>query len=47
MRDVDFIIAGLVFAVGGNVDELEDERSSGDDARPARKEVAADDIFED
>ena len=44
---VDFVIAGFVFAVGGNVDELEDEGSAGDDAGATREEVATDDVLED
>ena len=43
---MDFIVARLVFAVGGDVDELQDERSSSDNAGASREEVAADDVFE-
>ena len=46
MRHVDFIVARFVFAVGGYVDELQDERSSSDNAGASREEVAADDVFE-
>lgn len=45
--DMYFVLFGLVASVGGEVDELEDEWSSGDDTTAARKEVSTDDVFED
>ena len=32
-------------AIGGNVDELEDERSPSDDSAPARQEISADNVL--
>ena len=45
--DVYFVIRRLVAALGGEVDELEDERSPCYDARATREKVAADDILQD
>lgn len=44
---VDFMIAGFVGTFGGQVDELEDERTAGDDAAATREEISADDILKD
>lgn len=45
--DMDSVVFGLVGAVGGNVDELQDERSSCYNAAAAREEVTANDVLED
>jgi hypothetical protein len=47
VRDVDCIVFGFVGARGGNVDELQDERSPCYDAATARKEVTANNVLED
>jgi len=46
VRHVDFMVIGLVVAIGGDVDELEDEGSARDDTGAAREKVASDDVFE-
>ena len=40
------MVIGLVVAIGGNVDELEDEGSARDDSGAAGQKVASDDVFE-
>jgi hypothetical protein len=40
------IVSHLVVSIGGDVDELEDERPSGDNAAAAREEISADDVLE-
>jgi hypothetical protein len=47
VRDVDGVIFGLVGACRGDVDELQDERSSCYDAATTREEVLADNVLED
>lgn len=47
MGDVDLVLARFVVPLAGDVYELENERSSGDDAAATREEVSADDILED
>lgn len=43
---MNLIAFGLVAPLGWQVDQLEDEGSSGYDAAAAREEVSADDILE-
>lgn len=45
VRYVDLIVLRLV-AVAGNVDELQDQRSSGDDAASSWKEISTDNVLE-
>jgi hypothetical protein len=47
VRDVDGVIFGFVVACGGDVDELQYERSTCYDAAATREEVLADNVFED
>ena len=47
VRDVDCIVFGFVGARGGNVDELQDERSPCYDAATAREEITANNVLED
>ena len=46
MRDVNFIVLVGIVAFAGEVDELEDERSSSDDAATSGQEVSTDDVLE-
>lgn len=46
MRDMYFVAGGLVVAVTGEVDELENERSSCYDAASPGQEISADDVLE-
>ena len=47
MGNVSFVMFGLVVALAGDVDELENKWSSCDYAASSRKEVSANDVFED
>lgn len=47
VRDVDGVIFGFVVACGGDVDELQYERSTCYDAAATGEEVLADNVFED
>jgi hypothetical protein len=47
VRDVDCVVFGFVGARGGNVDELQDERSPCYNAATARKEITANNVLED
>lgn len=47
VRNVNLMVAGLVVSVGGEVYELKNERSSGDDAASTGEKVATDDVLED
>jgi len=47
VRDMDCIVFGFVGARGGNVDELQDERSPCYDAATAREEITANNVLED
>jgi hypothetical protein len=44
--DVDLVVLVSVFALAGQVDELEDERASGHDAAASGQKVSADNVFE-
>ena len=46
MRDVNLVTAGFVVALGGKVDELKNEWSSGDDTAASGEKISADNVFE-
>ena len=46
VRNVDFVVCGLVFAVAWEVDELQDEWPPCNDATSTRQEVPADDVLQ-
>lgn len=46
VRNMNFVVLGLVCPLAGDVDELEDKWSSRDDAATTRKKVSANYIFE-
>ena len=43
--DMDFVVVRPVVALTGDVDELKDERTSGNDAASSGKEVPPDDVL--
>jgi hypothetical protein len=47
MGHMDFIVFVLVVALAGEVDELENKRSAGDDAAASGEKVPADNVLED
>lgn len=46
VRYVYLMVVRFVASLGGEIDQLENERPSRDDAATAREEVSADDVFQ-
>ena len=46
VRYVDFIMVWLVIAPTGDIDELQDQRSSSDNATSSRKKVSSHNVFQ-
>lgn len=47
MRDVDIIIIWLVFSLAGHIDQLQDQRSSGNNAAPPWKKISPNNVLQD